>query len=588
MHDLRPPRSVPAGGRRARHPRTTFAAATAWRGAARSAGASSRPGALAPPHRGRGARRRRRSGAAGRRSASRGAAGEITAVAGRARRATTPAPSPRFTRRGARRSWRRAAGTCPTPSPTDIYIHLDEDRERFRRNQRLVDARRARRLRRAARRRARRSRAWPIRRGRARAGAIVRAACADSLEREILARPQDALRPDPHRRHLAPLVPRSRRRLHPRSRRRRLLHRQQRRQQRLGPAGRRSASTSAATTPTNRRCRAARAPAAWAWAGCSIWRATTSTSASQWCQGVGYFGIGWLRDLGGQRHLSRAQLLPGGRALRRRPAASTKRGQRPLRGRRSRAGRRPAARASAPLIDRAGDDEYYAKGLYPTNYGDAGIFDAWSQGCGMGFRTIASGGLGLLRRRWRRATGWRRATSRQGGGYYYGLGILHARGAEGDVYIGSRYNQGFTAHQAVGVFLEDGGDDLYTTRQAVAQGLAWDECVTVFDRRRRATTSTRAAAASRRAPRRTTAFCLFRDRGGRDTYDYPPGPGAGRRQRLPRRHQPLALRRRGRRGGRLHRGRRGERPAIRYAPEHGFFLDLPGIPRRGAAQRCRR
>ena len=49
-----------------------------------------------------------------------------------------------------------------------------------------------------------------------------------------------------------------------------------------------------------------------------------------------------------------------------------------------------------------------------------------------------------------------------------------------DHYIGSRYDQGFAAHQAVGTFLEDGGDDRYRTRNAVNAGLAWDECVTLF------------------------------------------------------------------------------------------------------------
>jgi len=68
----------------------------------------------------------------------------------------------------------------------------------------------------------------------------------------------------------------------------------------------------------------------------------------------------------------------------------------------------------------------------------------------------------------------------QGGGYYFGIGMLRDAGTENDVYIGSRYNQGFAAHEAIGFFEEMGGDDLYTTRQAVAQGVSWDETITAF------------------------------------------------------------------------------------------------------------
>lgn len=48
------------------------------------------------------------------------------------------------------------------------------------------------------------------------------------------------------------------------------------------------------------------------------------------------------------------------------------------------------------LYDASGNDYGFATGKYPTNYGDPGIFDAWSQGVGMGFRNIASGGIGMV------------------------------------------------------------------------------------------------------------------------------------------------------------------------------------------------
>ncbi|NQT34869.1 PDZ domain-containing protein [bacterium] len=174
------------------------------------------------------------------------------------------------------------------------------------------------------------------------------------------------------------------------------------------------------------------------------------------------------------------------------------------------------------LIDYAGDDNGYCTGKYPTNYGDPGIFDAWAQGCGMGFRGIASGGIGVVID----ADGedrWEAGNFSQGGGYYYGFGIFRAGGDGNDTYIGSRYGQGFCAHQAAGLFIEDGGDDFYTTRQGVVTGLAWDECVTIFideggdDYYNGGTGFSLGASAH-------NSFCLFLDRSGRDEYNYKPGP----------------------------------------------------------------
>jgi len=131
------------------------------------------------------------------------------------------------------------------------------------------------------------------------------------------------------------------------------------------------------------------------------------------------------------------------------------------------------------LSDRWGSDEYLCKGRWPSGYGTAGVFQSWGQGCGVGFRGNASGGLGFL---FDGAGGDRYEAGNfsQGGGYYFGVGALWDRGVSDDVYIGSRYNQGFAAHQAVGYFEEAGGSDEYWTRNAVAPGLAWDECVTSF------------------------------------------------------------------------------------------------------------
>lgn len=451
----------------------------------------------------------------------------------------------------------------------DIYIHLDEDRERFRRNHRLVEL--AERVDRGALLEAARelSRlvdpAWA-----ARAGEIVRAAWADSLGREILVD-----RPTPHGRIL------------------------------LGGtsghwyrdldaafildiggndfySGNNGGSNgwalpvaacvdlggNDAYESTLKSCQGAGVLGV----GALLDRAGDDQYIGlQWCQGTGYFGVGWLRDLAGDdiyrgRSLCQGVGLFGIGLLIDDAGRDRYEGDVHVQGTGLPGG-------IGAVIDRAGDDEYYAKGLVPTSYGDAGIFDAWSQGCGMGFRTIASGGLGLLLDGGG-ADRMEAGNFSQGGGYYFGLGILRAAGRDGDRYIGSRYNQGFTAHQAVGVFLEDGGDDIYTTRQAVAQGLAWDECVTVFDDAQGDDTYQGGGGFSQGASAHNSV-CLFRDRAGRDTYEYTPGQAlAGGNDYHGGTSFSLFVDEGGAED--VYNSAASRNGAFRLRPQHGFFLDLPG------------
>jgi hypothetical protein len=113
----------------------------------------------------------------------------------------------------------------------------------------------------------------------------------------------------------------------------------------------------------------------------------------------------------------------------------------------------------------------------------------------------------------------------QGGGYFYGLGVLYGGGEAADRYIGSHWAQGFGCHQAVGCMIEEGGDDQYLTRYAVAQGIAWDEAVCVFieeagnDRYEGGGFSQGASAHN--------GFAVFRDLVGDDTYLYTDQARAG-------------------------------------------------------------
>jgi hypothetical protein len=175
----------------------------------------------------------------------------------------------------------------------------------------------------------------------------------------------------------------------------------------------------------------------------------------------------------------------------------------------------------AYVFNGSGKDSYFCKGKYPTNYGDAGLFDAWSQGCAIGFRGIASGGIALLAD----LAGDDRYEAghfSQGGGYYFGWGLLY-EGDGNDVYIGSRYAQGFAAHEAMGYFADTSGNDRYSTRHAVAQGLSWDETVVVFIDSRGDDIYDGGGGFSQGATAHN-GFCLFVDYEGKDTYRLPAGP----------------------------------------------------------------
>ncbi len=240
----------------------------------------------------------------------------------------------------------------------------------------------------------------------------------------------------------------------------------------------------------------------------------------RWSQGAGYFGVGLLYDLAGDDRYFSTEFSQGSGLFGFGALADISGDDQYISTVHSQGV--GFTKGLGILADVSGNDNGYCTGKKPTNYGDAGIFDAWAQGCGMGFRSISSGGIGLL------VDGdgednWEAGNFSQGGGYYYGLGIFHAFGKEDDTYMGSRYGQGFSAHQAAGAFIEDGGDDKYSTRQGVVSGLAWDQCLSLFiddsgnDHYYGGSFFSLGASAH-------NSICLFLDRSGIDVYDYKPGP----------------------------------------------------------------
>ena len=206
-------------------------------------------------------------------------------------------------------------------------------------------------------------------------------------------------------------------------------------------------------------------------------------------QGVGHYGAGILLDrVGADRyegHLSCQGVgLPGGYGL---------------------------------ILDTGNEgDAYYCKGNERSGYGTSGVFEGWGQGAGMGYRNYASGGVGALI-----DTGGNDRIEggnfSQGGGYFYGFGLVFNSGGN-DEYIGSRYNQGFTAHQAAGAFIDTGGNDIYRTRYAVAQGLSWDETVTLFIDE--SGDDTYEGGSFSQGASAMNGIALFFDLAGRDTYLY--------------------------------------------------------------------
>jgi hypothetical protein len=134
------------------------------------------------------------------------------------------------------------------------------------------------------------------------------------------------------------------------------------------------------------------------------------------------------------------------------------------------------------LLDLSGDDEYYAMGLYGSDYGTPGTFNSFSQGVGFGLRGLAAGGLGVLYDG-QGEDRFEAGDFSQGGGYFFGWGILKNDGVQDDVYLGSRYNQGFSAHYAVGTFIEQGGNDTYKSIDGVSSGMSMDLSTTWFEDR---------------------------------------------------------------------------------------------------------
>ncbi len=149
-------------------------------------------------------------------------------------------------------------------------------------------------------------------------------------------------------------------------------------------------------------------------------------------------------------------------------------------------------RCMAYLLDIAGDDEYYVQpygvgGYEVLLYGQfPGINGNWSQGCGWGQRVIdLSGGVaGLMD-----LSGNDTFTGGiwvQGVGYWSGIGFLFNENGN-DSYNSFYYSQASVAHFGIGILTDVGGDDIHNVRASGGAGgdgaslaFTWDRGTAVF------------------------------------------------------------------------------------------------------------
>lgn len=167
------------------------------------------------------------------------------------------------------------------------------------------------------------------------------------------------------------------------------------------------------------------------------------------------------------------------------------------------------------LHDESGNDRYLAGNKHASSYGEAGRFQAFSQGVGFGFRGSIAGGVGLLVDEGGNDR-YRGGNFSQGTGYYLGLGVLLDNAGD-DHYRAARYGQGAAAHLGAGMLKDRAGDDDYTGLAAANMGGAWDSSVAALadcagDDRYHAREFALGAAAHASAG-------LFLDAGGNDQYE---------------------------------------------------------------------
>lgn len=181
-------------------------------------------------------------------------------------------------------------------------------------------------------------------------------------------------------------------------------------------------------------------------------------------------------------------------------------------------------RGFGAIIDGAGNDFYRANGpTFSSGYGTPAVFLGMSQGFGYGIRGYAAGGVGAIYD-FAGNDQYEAGEFSQAGGYYFGLGIMHDFSGH-DLYFGNRYGQGFAAHQAAGILVDDAGDDTYWAKTAASQAGTWDQSIgMLLDR---AGNDSYRCDGLGQGGASMQAIALFIDLGGDDLYSSNPGAVLG-------------------------------------------------------------
>ena len=123
------------------------------------------------------------------------------------------------------------------------------------------------------------------------------------------------------------------------------------------------------------------------------------------------------------------------------------------------------------LFDWAGNDIYVAQSPYVDVLRYEDHYLTFAQGAALGYRPLASGGIGLLVDRAGNDT-YISDIYGQGTGYWYALGALLDEAGD-DYYISYQYAQGAGVHLAFGLLWDNGGEDVYRSH-GVSQGCGHD------------------------------------------------------------------------------------------------------------------
>jgi len=130
-----------------------------------------------------------------------------------------------------------------------------------------------------------------------------------------------------------------------------------------------------------------------------------------------------------------------------------------------------STRGFGAIADMNGNDVYVASSPFQDFLRYESHFESFAQGSALGFRPIASGGIGLLAD-FKGNDSYLSDIYGQGTAYWFGLGALYDEDGD-DRYQSYQYSQGAGVHLAYGILWDKKGDDVYISH-GVSQGCGHD------------------------------------------------------------------------------------------------------------------